>query len=321
MTQNRITGLHHITLCTGTAQGDIDFFVKVIGQRLVKQTLFYDGSIPIYHLYFADQMGTPGTVMTTFPTRRTGLKGRKGANQFTAVSYSIPKGSLGWWVKHLTAHDIRTTEPKDRFGQASVGFQHPDCGIAFEVVEDPNDTRAPWKSAYVPAEHAVRGFHSWTASVNEHEDMDVFLGTAWNFEKIGQEGDTHRYRVRGDDGPGKTIDVVHEPGKRQGSWTIAEGIIHHGAFAVPDLEVQAAVKFDTEGMGFTDFSDRKNRGYFESIYVRTPGGVMFEATHSLGFTHDEPEAQLGRDLKVSPQFSGAMAKLVDDMRVQDPIRL
>src|SRR3546814_5535812 len=87
------------------------------------------------------------------------------------------------------------------------------------------------------------------------------------------------------------------PDRRQGSWTIAEGIIHHGAFAVPDMDVQARIKFETEGVGFTDFSDRKNRGYFESTYVRTPGGVMFEATHSLGFTHDEPEELLGLDLK------------------------
>lgn len=318
MSQNRITGLHHITLCTGTAQGDIDFFVKVMGQRFVKRTLFYDGSIPIYHLYFADQLGTPGTVMTTFPTRRTGLKGRRGSNQFTTVSYSIPKGSLGWWVRHLGAHGIVSTEPRERFGQAFVGFEHPDCGIAFEVVEDANDTRVPWASEYVPVEHAVRGFHSWTASVNEIEDMDWFMKNAWNFEKIGQEGDMFRYAVQGDDGAGKLIDILHEPGKRQGSWTISEGIIHHGAFAVPDMDVQAELKFETEGMGFTDFSDRKNRGYFESIYVRTPGGVMFEATHSLGFTHDEPEATLGTDLKVSPQFDDKK-DLIQQAMEDDPI--
>jgi 2,6-dichloro-p-hydroquinone 1,2-dioxygenase len=318
MSDNRIQGLHHITLCTGTAQGDIDFFVKVIGQRFVKRTLFYDGHIPIYHLYFADRLGTPGTVMTTFPTRRTGLKGRKGTNQFTTVSYSIPKGSIGWWVRHLAGHGIASTEPRERFGQAFIGFEHPDCGIAFEVIEDAADQRAPWESKYVPTEHAVRGFHSWTASVSEFEDMDWFMDNAWNFEKLGQEGNMHRYRVRGDNGPGKTIDILHEAGRRQGSWTIAEGIIHHGAFAVPDMDVQAAVKFDTEGMGFTDFSDRKNRGYFESIYVRTPGGVMFEATHSLGFTHDEPEAELGTHLKVSPQFDDRKA-LIEQAVQDDPI--
>ena len=311
MVEKRITGLHHITLCTGTAQGDVDFFVKVIGQRFVKRTLFYDGATPIYHLYFADRLGTPGTVMTTFPTRRTGIKGRKGGNQFTTVSYSIPKGSVSWWVRHLADHGIAATEPRERFGEAFVAFEHPDCGIEFEVVEDPTDDRTPWESPYVPLEHAVRGFHSFRASVNEYEDMDFFMKEAWNHEKIGQEGNLYRYRVLGDNAPGKIIDILHEPNRRQGSWTISEGIIHHAAFAVPDLDTQAAVKFDTEGMGFTDFSDRKNRGYFESIYVRTPGGVMFEATHSLGFTHDEPEDQLGTDLKVSPQFPKDKRELID----------
>ena len=94
MDQSAIRGLHHITLCTGTAQGDVDFFVKVMGQRLIKRTLFYDGRIPIYHLYFTDTEGTPGTVMTTFPMRRTKLIGRKGSGQFTSIAYAVPRGSL-----------------------------------------------------------------------------------------------------------------------------------------------------------------------------------------------------------------------------------
>src|SRR3546814_1789800 len=98
--------------------------------------------------------------MTTFPTRRTGLKGRKGSNQFTGCTYSIPKGSLEWWIGHLTSHGIATGEAGTRFGQRYVGFQHPDCGIDFEVIEDETDTRAPFASPYVPIEHAQRGFHS-----------------------------------------------------------------------------------------------------------------------------------------------------------------
>src|SRR3546814_17164657 len=87
----------------------VDFFVKVIGQRFIKRTLFYDGRIPIYHLYFADEMGTPGTVMTTFPLRRTGLVGRKGSGQFTAVAYSIPAGSIDFWREHLGKNNIPIT--------------------------------------------------------------------------------------------------------------------------------------------------------------------------------------------------------------------
>ena len=114
----RIKGLHHITLCTGSAQGDVDFFVKVMGQRFVKRTLFYDGREPIYHLYFADELGSPGSVMTTFPMRRTGIKGRRGGGQFTACSYSVPKGSLGFWRDHLRRHEIEVAG--SRSASASV---------------------------------------------------------------------------------------------------------------------------------------------------------------------------------------------------------
>jgi 2,6-dichloro-p-hydroquinone 1,2-dioxygenase len=314
--KQRIQGLHHITLCTGSAQADVDFFVKTLGQRFIKRTLFYDGREPIYHLYFADELGTPGTVMTTFPMRRTGIKGRKGSGQFQVCSYAIPKGSISFWQDHLGRKGIEVSQIKQRFGQNYVSFEHPDCGIGFEVVEDKSDTRTPWASPYVPIEHAVRGFHSWTASVGEMGDMDVFMNDAWEFSKVGKDQQFTRYEVAGG-GPGKRIDLIHEPNVRQGTWTLGEGTIHHGAFAVPDLDTQAQLKFDVEGMGFTDFSDRKNRGYFESIYVRTPGGVMFEATHSLGFTWDEEPDKLGTDFKVSPQIAGAKDQLLE--RMKDPI--
>src|SRR3546814_4018522 len=113
--------------------------------------------------------------MTTFPTRRTGQKGRKGSNQFTVCTYSIPKGSLEWWIEHLDKNGIPTGKPGVRFGQRFVGFEHPDCGIEFEVLEDEHDTREPYASPYVPIEHAQRGFHSWTDSVRELEDLDFFM--------------------------------------------------------------------------------------------------------------------------------------------------
>jgi catechol 2,3-dioxygenase-like lactoylglutathione lyase family enzyme len=115
--KQRIQGLHHITLCTGSAQADVDFFVKTLGQRFIKRTLFYDGREPIYHLYFADELGTPGTVMTTFPMRRTGIKGRKGSGQFQVCSYAIPKGSISFWQDHLGRKGIEVSQIKQRFGQ------------------------------------------------------------------------------------------------------------------------------------------------------------------------------------------------------------
>src|SRR5260370_41005707 len=116
------------------------------------------------------------------------------------------------------------------------------------------------------------------------------------------DGEFKRYETQ-EGGAGRRIDILHEPDLRKGSWTLGQGIVHHGAFDVADYDTQARIKFQAEGMGFTDFSDRKNRGYFESVYVRTPGGVMFEATKSLGFKMDEEEAQLGTELKMSPELA------------------
>jgi len=316
--QSPIRGLHHITLCTGTAQGDVDFFVKVMGQRFIKRTLFYDGHIPIYHLYFTDAAGTPGTVMTTFPMRRTGLVGRKGSGQFTAIAYSVPRGSLDFWREHFGTNNVRVVGQSERFGEKYLHVQH--AGIDFEVVEDHTDRRAPWKSPYVPEKFAVRGFHNWTVTVREAEDMDTFMRKAWYFQPTQRDGAYTRYEVDGG-GPGKRIDLLSAPDLRQGTWTLSEGIVHHGAFDVPDYDAQWRVKSDTEGLGFTDFSDRKNRGYFESVYVRTPGGAMFEATKSLGFLMDEPEDQLGTDLKISPQFNISHAELTVLMQKEDPISI
>ncbi|WP_345541297.1 hydroxyquinol 1,2-dioxygenase [Variovorax defluvii] len=318
MDGNLIRGLHHITLCTATAQGDVDFFVKVMGQRFIKQTLFYDGRIPIYHLYFSDADGTPGTVMTTFPMRRTKLVGRKGSGQFTAIAYSVPAGSLEFWRDHFGRHGIRIEEESQRFGERYLRVVH--AGIDFEVVEDAGDTRKPWRSEYVPERHAVRGFHNWTATVRELDDMDIFMRDAWHFRPTMHDGKFTRYEA-GEGGAGRRIDILHAPDLRQGMWTLAEGIVHHGAFDVPDYDTQSRIKFEAEGMGFTDFSDRKNRGYFESVYVRTPGGVMFEATKSLGFKMDEEEERLGAELKISPQFDVDHAQLRKQMQVEDPIHV
>jgi catechol 2,3-dioxygenase-like lactoylglutathione lyase family enzyme len=314
--QSSIQGLHHITLCTGTAQGDVDFFVKVMGQRFIKRTLFYDGRIPIYHLYFTDGEGTPGTVMTTFPMRRTKLVGRKGSGQFTAIAYSVPVGSLEFWREHFKKNAIPMRSDSERFGEKYINVSH--AGIDFEVVEDATDLRKPWASEYVPERYAVRGFHNWTVTVRELEDMEEFIQKAWNFRRIKQDGAYTRFEVDAG-GAGKRIDLLFAPEMRQGSWVLSEGIVHHGAFEVPDYDTQARVKFDTEGMGYTDFSDRKHRGYFESVYVRTPGGALFEATKSLGFGMDEAEDKLGTELKISPQFNVSHDELNELMQREDPI--
>lgn len=312
---DRIEGLHHITVATGSAQGDVDLMVKILGQRLVKRAMIYDGPAPVYHLYFGNELGEPGTLYTTFPVRQMGCSGRAGTGQISDVTYTAPLGSLGWWAEHLERNGI-VSQVSERFGRQYLAFAHPDCGTGFEIVEDDvGEAFQPWDSPYVPAEYALRGFNSWTAKVYELYEMDSFMRNAWNLKPVAKDGAYHRYSF-GSGGASKTVDVLVDDA-RQGTWALAEGTVHHAAFTVADIDVQAQIKFDIEGMGYTDVSDRKHRGYFESVYVRTPGGVLFEVASTIGFTHDEEPANLGTEVKVPPQLEGMKDELIAQMN--DPI--
>src|SRR3546814_13437578 len=114
--------------------------VKVLGQRLVKRTMFYDGASPVYHLYFGNELGEPGTLYTTFPVRQAGYSGRAGAGQISSVTYTAPLGTLTWWAEHLERSGIPATRT-ERFGKNYLTFAHPDCGVGFAIVEDRSEER------------------------------------------------------------------------------------------------------------------------------------------------------------------------------------
>lgn len=316
---DRIQGLHHITLCTSTARSDANFFVKVLGMKLIKRTLLYDGGEPVFHLYFSDAQGTPGNITTSFAWGRTGRKARAGTGQISLVSYTVPKDSLDFWKEHLTRNSIPIRKRYERFGQPILQFEHPDCPtLVFELVEDATDRRQPFDSKYVPKQYALRGFHSWTVSLRELGDMPLFMNEGWNYQKSGTDGAFTRFTVDGG-GAAQQVDLLLEPDRPAGNWSYGEGMVHHGAFGVPSLDVQDKVKFEVEGLGFTDCSDRKHRGYFQSVYVRTPAGALFEATHTIGFTVDEPADKLGEEFIISPQFEHKKEELL--RLLNDPIEL
>lgn len=315
---HRIGGLHHITLCTGSAQGDADFFYKTLGMSVIKKTLLYDGFVPIYHLYFGNATGDPGTLTTTFPFRQDGRKGIRGAGQIEVCCYSVPKGAGAYWADRLTERGVAITRQYERFGSVVIQFRHPDCGLLFEVIEDERDTRKPFVGGGIPAEFALRGFHNWTVLEREADDMNRFMTDAWNYEKLATDGDFVRFKV-GDGAPGSIIDIRLQPDAKSGSWFYGEGSVHHGAFDCPSFERQNAVKLELEGMGLTDVSERKNRGYFESVYVRTPAGALFEAAVTIGFDVDEPADKLGLEFMVSPQFRNQKDALL--AQLNDPFIL
>ena len=168
----------------------------------------------------------------------------------------------------------------------------------------------------VPAELMIRGTHSICVSVRDLELMDEFMLEGWGGHRVAEDGNLVRYAL-GAGASGALVDFLVEPAKAQGSWNLGEGYVHHMAFQVGTHAQQNAIKARLESMGLTDTSDVKDRGYFDSIYVRTPGGALFEATvsHDPSFTCDEPAAQLGRQVIISPQFKDSREALIAQLGV------
>ncbi|NIF77113.1 glyoxalase [Paraburkholderia sp. Cy-641] len=303
---------HHITLCVGTAQQDYDFHTKVLSLKSVKKTLIYDGVAPFYHLYYGNDIGEESTLITCFPVAHFGRKGHRGTGQIDALALSVPVSAIPFWAKRLADHgfDVKRSE---RFGEQVLSFAHP-CGIGYELVGIADDARKPYSNGEVPAELAIRGLHTIGVNVRETETSQEFMESGWSAREVARDGKYSRYAF-GEGGSGKFVDYVVEPDLPQASWTYGASIVHHCAFQVADRTVQDKVKANLEGMGFTDTSERKDRGYFESIYVRTPSGAMFEATVSKpeGFMIDEPYEELGTKVQIAPQFESQRATIMESL--------
>lgn len=307
-----LNSLHHITLCVGDAQEDYDFHTKILGLRSVKKTLLYDGKVPIYHLYYANADGQPGSVVTSFPMRHTGLKGRRGTNQIRTLMLAVPKGSLTFWANRLKQHGFAASE-SEKFGEKRLNFEHP-TGIGYCMVETESGGRRAWDGADVSAENGIYGMHGIEVAVRDVDLMDNFVTTAWSSEAVTDDGGAKRYQM-GKGGSSTIIDLIKDADSPQGTWTFGEGIVHHCAFDIASLEQQMEYKLFVEGMGYTDFSDVKDRGYFDSVYVRTPGGALFEATVTKpkAWAEDEDPDHIGEDIMVSPQFSSKKEQIIAEI--------
>jgi len=205
-----IYGLHHITLCASGAQEDVDFITQVLGLRLIKQTVLFDGRYAHYHLYYANANAEVGSVLTTFPYRR--VPGRPGSGQISATSYAVSKGTLPFWKDHLNRHKVEHSGIQERFGQSFIRFTHP-SGLLLEVIEDANDTRAGWATDQIDSQVAARGFHGPVLSVREVEEEERFFIEALGFRKTAVDGPYHRFEI-GSGGAGKTLVLLHEPDRR-----------------------------------------------------------------------------------------------------------
>lgn len=302
MKKEAIRGIHHVTAIAGAPQRNLDFYEGFLGLRLVKKTANFDDP-GTYHLYYGDEAGRPGTILSFFSWEDAVL-GRVGGGMASAASFSVPDMALDYWMGRFADEAYRFDSPEDRFGEQVVAVGGPD-GLRLEFIAHLVEDTPPIRmSGTVPPEHALRGFHSVTLALSAPERTARLLTEVFGFKEMGEERGRIRLRALSDE-PGGIADLVqtNERG-RPGA-----GTVHHVAFRARDAAEQLRWRDALSALGL-DVSEVRDRLYFQSIYFREPGGVLFEiATDPPGFTIDETLEDLGTSLKLPPWLEPRRARL------------
>src|SRR4051812_3074625 len=304
-----ISGLHHVTAISGPPQANVDFYAGTMRQRLVKRTVNFDAP-DTYHLYYGDRTGSPGTILTFFPFADS-APGRAGPGMASAVAYRVPPGGLDAWMVRLAEDATDFEGPSGRFGERMVALADPD-GLRIELIE----AAGPSGADRTPTDD---GFHSVTLWLRNPEPTARLLTELFGYEHAGEEADASGRRRRlsaPGGGRGSVVDLVRSDAPsigRQGA-----GTIHHVAFRAESDEVQREWRERVAAFGL-DVTPVIDRQYFNAIYFREPGGVLFEiATDPPGFATDEDEAELGTHLMLPQRYERRRA---DIERVLPPIRV
>lgn len=295
-----IEGLHHVTAIAGGAVRNNAFYTGTLGLRRVKTTVNFDDP-GVYHLYYGDESGLPGTVMTCFPYEGA-KRGRRGRGEVSVTAFSVPRGSLTEWRARLERERVPGLVQDVRFDAPRLVVEGPD-GECLALVEG-DDARAPWTGGAVDGGMAIRGLHSVTLRLAEAGPTAELL-SALGYRETGREGRVTRLSLPTGNGSGTIdIDTAPAPPAEQGA-----GSVHHVAFAVPDLAVLESLRAELVAAGIRA-TPPVDRTYFRSVYFRSPGGVLFElATDGPGFTRDESLGTLGQSLKLPGQHEHLRERL------------
>jgi len=280
-----VPGIHHITVIASDPQANVDFYTGFLGLRLVKKTVNFDDP-GTYHLYYGDDIGHPGTILTFFPWPNA-YSGRPGAGEVITVAFTIPPDSLDHWLRLAKKRNISVTGPQNRAtGEPYLSLQDPD-GLPIELVAETHGSG-----------HAIQGFHSAALALRNPEPTAELLTKSFGFRLLEQHGDRLRFKAESS-GPGHFVDLIAQPGSTPRG-AMGAGTVHHIAWRTANDETQKLWRrhLIEKGHNVTPVMDRQ---YFHSIYFREPGGVLFEiATDPPGFTFDETADQLGSGLKLPP---------------------
>jgi glyoxalase family protein len=301
----QINGIHHVTAISGPARRNLDFYGRVLGLRLVKKTVNFDDP-GTYHLYYGDAAGAPGTILTFFPWEHA-APGRLGVGETQQTVFRVPAGSIGYWTHRFVEQGVPHDAPIKRFGESVLAFRDPD-GMRLALVGLPGIENEPAVAGGdVPAEHAIRGFHSVSLLLDDASPTGAILSDVFGFKEIAREDTLIRYRAEGA-AFGNVIDLRVAGGflpARQGA-----GSVHHVAFrAADDAAQEEMVRRLSENHGIRT-TEQRDRNYFRSVYFREPGRVLFEiATDVPGFAVDEPAETLGQALKLPAGLEAQRARI------------
>ncbi|MBX3579163.1 MAG: VOC family protein [Rhizobiaceae bacterium] len=281
----RATGLHHVTLMTRGVQANVDFYVGFLGLRLVKRTGGYEDATQL-HLIYGDRTGAPGSLIT-FLVWEDGSPGRVGNGQVSEVAFAVPPESIGEWLTRALLHQVRAEGPVREFGETVLRLKDPD-GIIVKLVGVDMPAADPWGDERV----AIRRLRSVTILTEQPEATTAFL-KRFGYGRGTQDGSITRVFSQTD-----AVDVRDASGYVPG--VPGTGTADHAAFRAGDVAEVERVEADLSKLNSspTTVHDRK---YFTSLYVREPGGTLFElATDGPGFAIDEPVEHLGERLFVPP---------------------
>jgi glyoxalase family protein len=282
----QLDGVHHITCITADAQGNVDFYARVLGLRLVKKTVNFDAP-DVYHLYYGDDAGAPGSILTFFEFPDA-APGRAGAGMIHRLRWRVgSREALGFWSERLGAEGVHVAPVDD-----AIRFTDPE-GLALELaVVETDDEPLRARATDIPAEHALLGFDGVRAYGPGRALEDTVLTDVLDFEMV----EAGEYRLHGRRTATYGYDDPPAAVGLQGA-----GTVHHIAWCDRDAEHAAwRGRLAQAGERPTQVIDRQ---YFLSIYFREPRGVLFElATPSPGFAIDEDPEHLGEQLRLPPQY-------------------
>ena len=297
-------GIHHITSIVGNPQENVDFYAGVLGLRLIKKTVNFDDPAT-YHLYFGDEGGKPGTVITFFPWANA-HKGKVGDGQVGVTSYLVPAGAMEFWEKRLEKFDVsfRKTE---RFGERYLEFDDPH-GLHLEIVEREEGELNTRSFGGVTPDVAIKGFGGATLLSKQPEKTAELLEKVMGLEKVGEEGDLMRFQSSSDIG-----NIIDLKLSSVGSGQMGVGTVHHIAWRANDDEDLLDWKKHVEGNKY-GVSPVRDRNYFNAIYFKEYGDILFEiSTDTPGFAHDESQETMGEKLMLPEQYESRREKIEETL--------